>query len=218
MENKKSKNWTLYAIIAACAAPMLLSYLFYYVVKPSGRTNFGTLLDPRQYPMPDLHATTLDGKPKGLESLKGKWLLLQTDSGNCLQQCQDKLVDMRQLRLMQGKEADRVERVWLINDQQALDIPLMKTYDGTYMLRADAAAIKSWLPAEDNRTAADHVYIVDPLGNLIMRYHAEPDAELAKCRVEEELARSYGVDPKRACQVEKISKDLNKLLKASSIG
>jgi hypothetical protein len=189
-------RWKLLAVLAVCAAPMIASYLTYYVIKPSGRTNYGSLIDPRQYPIPALASTSLDGKPAGLDAFKGKWIMLQVGGGDCQLDCRTRLLNMRQLRLMQGKEMDRIERVWLITDAQPLDTVLMREYDGTRMLRAQAEAVNKWLPLElENGAdrASDHLYLIDPLGNLMMRFPKDADPN-------------------------KVKKDLYKLLKASAIG
>lgn len=186
-------RWKLLAVLAVCAAPLIFSYLTYYVIKPTGRTNYGDLLDPRQYPIPALNSTALDGKPEGLDAYKGKWLMVQAAPGDCAQACKDQLVAMRQLRLMQGKAMDRIERVWLITDATPLDTVLMRVVDGTRFLRADAAAVAKWLPVEQGGKLADHIYVIDPLGNLMMRFPKNADPN-------------------------KVKKDLSKLLKASAIG
>lgn len=196
MEQDKSKHrgrWKLFAILLVCAAPIILSYLTYYVIKPSGRTNYGTLIDPRNYPIPPLGTATLDGKPAALADYQGKWIMLQVDQGACAEPCQKKLYDMRQLRLAQGKDMDRIERVWLITDGTPLDTMLMREYDGTRLLRARADLVKAWLPVDDGTVAADHIFMIDPRGNLMMRFPKDADPN-------------------------KIKKDINKLLKASSIG
>jgi hypothetical protein len=198
-QNKTTKTaqwkgrWKLLAVVAVCAAPMIFSYLTYYVIKPTGRTNYGALIDPRLYPIPALGTTTLDGKPAGLEAFKGKWIMLHVGGGDCPQACRDQLVAMRQLRLMQGKAMDRVERVWLITDAAPLDTMLMRVIEGTHMLRADAAALNKWLPVEQGGNPADHMYLIDPLGNLMMRFPKDADPN-------------------------KVKKDIAKLLKASAIG
>jgi hypothetical protein len=186
-------RWKLLAVLAVCAAPMIFSYLTYYVIKPTGRTNYGELLDPRQHPIPALGATELDGKPAALDAFKGKWIMLQVGPGDCPKQCTDQLIAMRQLRLMQGKGMERIERVWLVSDQNPLSIELMKWIDGTHMLRVKPEALARWLPVEAGGKVDDHMYLIDPLGNLMMRFPKD-------------------ADPK------KVSKDLGKLLKASAIG
>jgi hypothetical protein len=108
---------------------------------------------------------------------------------------------MRQLRTMQGKEADRIERVWLITDDQPLETMLLRVNDGTHMLRAPAAVLEKWLPLESATAdrAADHVYLIDPLGNLMMRF--------PKGAVSSDVEK-----------VKRAHKDIAKLLKASAIG
>jgi cytochrome oxidase Cu insertion factor (SCO1/SenC/PrrC family) len=180
-------------LFAICAAPAIASYLTYYFVKPQARTNYGTLLDPRAWPIPVLGAQGLDGKPLELTALKGKWLMLQVDAGACAAACQKKLYDMRQLRTAQGKERERIERVWLIIDSQAPDTLTLREYDGTRMLRVKPEALQAWLPSEANASPRDHIYLIDPLGNLMMRWPKDADPN-------------------------KIKRDLGKLLRASGIG
>lgn len=192
-KSKAAGRWRLLAILAVCASPLIGSYLTYYVIKPGGRTNYGDILDPRKYPMPALGTTALDGSPATLDDYKGKWIMLQVDAGACAAPCQTKLRDMRQLRLTQGKERERVERVWMITDMQPLDTTLMREYDGTRLLRVKPDALLKWLPLEDGTKLSDHIYVIDPLGNLMMRFPKDADPNLIK-------------------------KDLGKLLRASSIG
>jgi hypothetical protein len=192
-KKRTAGRWKLFAIIAVCASPLIGSYLAYYVIKPAGRTNYGEILDPRRYPMPALGATTLDGAPRGIEAYKGKWIMLQADAAACAAACREKLFEMRQLRLTQGKEMDRIERVWLITDTAPLDTVLMKEYDGTRLLRVKREALEKWLPVDAGTTMTDHLYMIDPLGNLMMRFPKDADPN-------------------------KIKKDLGKLLRASSIG
>lgn len=186
-------RWKLLLVVAVCAAPMIASYFTYYVIRPGAATNYGTLLDPRLYPMPRLALHDVQGKLSELSELKGKWILLQIDQAACPELCQKKLLDMRQLRVAQGKEKDRIERVWLIQDQSAIDPLLQQGIAGTHLLRVDSARLQAWLPVEQGHQLSDHLYVIDPLGNLMMRYPKNADAN-------------------------KIKKDLSKLLKASAIG
>lgn len=196
MEPNKSKatgRWKLFLVVLICASPLIASYLTYYVIKPQSRTNYGELLDPRKHPMPSLGSASLDGKPTELDAYKGKWIMLQADSGDCPDSCRTKLFQQRQLRLTTGKEMDRIERVWLVTDDKPVDTMLLREYDGTRVLRADPAKLKQWLPVEEGAGIADHVYMIDPLGNLMMRFPKNPDPN-------------------------KMKKDISKLLRASSIG
>lgn len=190
---RRKGRWKLLAVLAVCAAPMIASYLTYYVIKPEGRTNYGALIDPRQHPIPAMASTALDGKPGKLDDYKGKWIMLKVGPSACAQACQDQLFAMRQLRTMQGKEASRIERVWLITDEQPLETMLLRVNDGTRMLRAPQQVVQQWLPVEQGGQASDHIYLIDPLGNLMMRFPKD-------------------ADPTR------VKKDLGKVLKASAIG
>lgn len=172
---------------------MVLSYLTYYVIKPEGRTNYGALLDPRAHPIPELGTAALDGKPATLKDYAGKWILLQADAADCAKPCKDKLYWQRQVRLTQGKDMERIERVWLVTDDAPLETALMKEYDGTRILRVDPKKLAAWLPAEQGTAISDHIYVIDPLGNLMMRFPKDPDPN-------------------------KIKRDITKLLKASRIG
>jgi len=182
----------LMLVLAVCAAPVIASYFFYYVVKPEGRTNYGTLVEP-QRPLPPLQLRELDGKAVDVASLKGKWLMLTVDEAACPKRCEDKLYQMRQVRLTTGRERERVERVWLVADDAPLTTTLIRQYDGTRLLRADPRQLAAWLPTESGGQLADHIYLVDPLGNLMMRFPKDADPNGTK-------------------------KDLLKLLRASRVG
>ena len=124
--------------------------------------------------------------------------MLKVGPSECLQECQDQLFAMRQLRTMQGKAMERVERVWMITDSEPLDTVLMRVNDGTRMLRAPAAVVDKWLPLDKAAPAdkvSDHVYLIDPLGNLMMRF-------------------PKGAVSSDTEKVRKVHKDLAKLLKA----
>lgn len=190
---KQSGRRKMFLVLAICAAPIIASYFTYYVVKPQSRTNYGDLIDPRGHATPALGATTLDGKPASLDAYKGKWIMLQVDSGDCEQACRQKLVDMRQLRLMQGKEMDRIERVWLVTDDKPIETIVLREFDGTRVLRVSRETVNAWLPPARDAVPADHIYMIDPLGNLMMRFPKNADHD-------------------------KMKKDIARLLKASSIG
>lgn len=194
-QNKQQRKgrWKLFAVIAICASPLIASYLTYYVIKPESRTNYGELIDPRAHPMPALQTATLDGQRTELGALKGKWIMLQAGGAECAEPCRKRLHDTRQLRLAQGKDMDRIERVWLITDDKPLETVLIREYDGMHMLRANETILKTWLPTEAATTVVDHIYLIDPLGNLMMRFPKDADPN-------------------------KMKKDIAKLLKASRIG
>jgi hypothetical protein len=185
---------------------MIASYLAYYVFKPNlGTTNYGALIDP-QRPIPDtLVVTDEAGNPMKLASLRGRWLMIAVDSSACDKACATKLYFMRQVRATQAGERERVVTIWVRTDGGAVPDVIKAAYPETRMLVADPVALAAWLPVEpstEQSTEAgtqtgtlttDHIYLVDPSGNLMMRFPKDPNPS-------------------------KIKGDLTKLLKWSSIG
>ncbi len=164
-------RWKMFAVLLICAAPVIASYLTYYVIRPSHTKSFGELVQP-QRPMPDLAATTLDGKVTTLSSLRGQWLLVSVSSGACAKPCPDHLYMQRQLRETLGKEKDRLDWVWLISDdaplatelQARLTDPAMRA-QGFQALRIKESDLTAWLQGGESR-----LYLIDPQGNYMMRF------------------------------------------------
>lgn len=173
MQTRKSYA-SLWWIIALCAAPVIAAYVAYYWWHPAGHVNYGELLQPRT--LPDSPLPQLDGTPFKLSALHGKWIYLVADSGSCDAYCFEKLVDIRQLRLGQGKDSVRIERVWLLTDATTPDPALLAQFKGTYVVRAAGSALLAALPAPSS--VSDHIYVIDPLGNLMMRYPRSPNPRL----------------------------------------
>lgn len=171
-------------VLAICAAPVVASYFAYYVVRPSSGqpTNYGSLIVP-QRPMPDaatLPATDLQGQAVPLRSLRGNWLLTMVEPSPCYDSCKGKLYWMRQLKAAQGKDQDRIDRLWLVPDNGPIASEVLEAYQGTVVLRAPRAALQSWLPADAGTTMEQHLYLIDPMGNLMMRFPKDADANKIK--------------------------------------
>jgi cytochrome oxidase Cu insertion factor (SCO1/SenC/PrrC family) len=188
-ENARHSRINLWLVGVLCAAPVIASYIAYYFASPEGHTNYGELMETRPLPATRLQLT--DGTAFQLSRLKGKWILLMVDSGGCDEFCQRKLFTIRQLRLAQGKDMERIERAWLISDAAAPPAAVVSSYQGTWMIRGAGSELLGQLPVKS--ALADHIYVVDPLGNLVLRYPRDADPL-------------------------KIIKDLARLLKTSRIG
>jgi hypothetical protein len=174
-------RFNLLAIAAIAALPLAGSYLLYFLWTPTAFVNYGELIGPT--PLAELQAGPAS-------QLKGKWVFLMVDSGRCDDYCQRKLYTMRQVRLTQGKDMERIERAWLVDDGTPPSVSTLDEYKGTQVLAMNPALLGK-LPAISS--VRDHVYLVDPLGNVMMRYPRD-------------------ADPNR------IKKDLTRLLRASRIG
>jgi hypothetical protein len=192
-QRTRSGRWKMLAVLAVCAAPVIASYFTYYVIRPEGRRNYGELVDP-QRPLPAITGTALDGKAVQLPALRGQWLLVSVASGACDAACEKHLYLQRQLREGLGKEKPRLDWVWLVPDGAPVREALLPALKEATVLRVDAAQLSQWLAAAQGQQLADHLYVVDPLGNWMMRFPPGADTATAP----------------------KIKRDLERLLRASS--
>jgi hypothetical protein len=186
-------RWKMFIVMLICAAPVVASYFTYYVVRPDGRRNFGTLIDPQQ-PLPDLRGTTLQGESASLRTLKGQWLLISVAGGACDADCARYLYLQRQLRESLGKDKDRLDWVWLVQDDAAVPVALQPALKGATVLRISAADLATWLQPQAEQPLAAHLYLVDPMGNWMMRFPPQLDVQTAP----------------------KVKRDLERLLRASA--
>ena len=189
-------RWKMIAVMLVCAAPVIASYFSYYILRPEGRRNFGELINP-QRSLPDLIASGLDGQPFNLRALKGQWLLVSVANGSCDDLCTQNLYLQRQMRESLGKEKERLDRVWLITDDKPIDAKLQASLLGATVLRVQASALSSWLQPSTGQTLTDHLYVVDPMGNWMMRFPARmdlPSAAKAKRDLERLLRASASWD------------------------
>jgi hypothetical protein len=168
-------------ILAVCASPVLLGTLAYFFYKPESTTNYGSFVLPQR-------------PAAGLEAFRGKWVMLTVDSALCDEHCAKRLYLIRQLRLTQGKEKDRIERVLILSNPgparfaaEQVDA-LEKVHEGLHQILMDQTQRRELLGQDDKA-----IYLVDPLGNLMMRFPEDPDPSRMK-------------------------KDLSKLLKWSRVG
>ena len=186
-------RWKMIAMMLICASPVIASYFTYYVIRPEGRRNHGELIQP-QKDMPQVTAKNLQGEVVPLASLKGQWLLVTVSTGACAERCQENLYFQRQLREILGRDKDRLDRVWLITDDAQVAEALLPALNMAHVLRLDSASVQSWISPAPGQQLQDHLYVVDPMGNFMMRFPANMDVSGAS----------------------KAKRDLERLLKASS--
>ncbi len=176
---------TLLLLAAVAVAPVIASYSAYYFFPREQRTNYGELLTTA--PAPALAGMRADGKPFALAQLHGKWALIVGASGGCDALCAQALHATRQARTIQGREMERVQRVWLVSDDAAPDPALLARHPDLLVAHVSPEALAR-LPA-----GADRIYLIDPLGNLVLAFPGDPD-------------------------VRKVAKDIERVLRASRIG
>jgi hypothetical protein len=161
---------------AISLAPFVGSLLLYYFWKPQTFTNYGELI--AMVPLVGVATPASDGKPFRIDELRGNWIFLMADSGNCDDYCQSKLYVMRQIRLTQGKDQQRIERIWLIPDGVRPTPGMEGEYRGTRIVMLAADDFLARLPASDS--PRDHIYVIDPFGNLMMRFPRNVDPQRMK--------------------------------------
>lgn len=202
MQNKPAKPRSilpLVLVLLVCLAPLVFALLAYYVpalgLRPSGESNYGALVQP-QRPVPEaqaLNLRTLDGQPFDLRSLHGKWVLASADSGACPESCVKKLFVLRNAHASQGKEVNRLTRVWFITDDTPVSEQILTAYKGTIMVRADAGRLAAYLApkaADPAAALAAPMWIIDPLGNLMMQFPAGADPLKVRSDIKKLLANS----------------------------
>jgi hypothetical protein len=193
----RSGRLKMLLVLAICAAPVIASYFTYFVIRPEGRTNYSELVQP-QRPLPGaLPLTDLQGRAVSAETLKGQWLLVVVAGAACDARCEKHLWVQRQLRETLGRDKDRVDKLWLIDDAAT---PRPETLAGVTtntdatVLRVPRAALAAWLEPAAGRALEDHLYIVDPLGNWMMRAPTDADPAKLKSDVVKLLRASAGWD------------------------
>jgi len=185
-------------------APLAVSFYLYYGSggwRPASRVNHGDLIDPAR-PLPEMSlplarapvpvaGAGAAGGPDaagtaqaGVDAtkpdfLRNKWTLLYWGSGTCTARCRTDLYNMRQVRIALNRDMDRVQRVFMAEGECCDWSFLEREHPDLITVRADALAgpLLSLIPAVDQVPAAtaDRIYLIDPLGNLMMSY--APDAK-----------------------------------------
>jgi len=185
----RSARLKLLLIIALVGFPMLSAWFLYYQAPgliTMDRTNMGKLIIP-----PLQFGDLMDDSE---DILAGKWGLLITGTRRCDEVCVEALYYCRQVHAALGKNIQRVSRFYLLaDDRLAADFQELIANEHTQLnvLHLERSRMQSVFgPDWDSAT---RVYIVDPLGNIMMVYSRE---QLGK----------------------PVLKDLKHLLKASNLG
>jgi cytochrome oxidase Cu insertion factor (SCO1/SenC/PrrC family) len=191
---------TIGLVAALFALPVVLSVTLYGLGwRPARTMNHGELIEPARA-IADTELQTLDGARLRFSNLHGKWALIYFGSAACQTVCQRNLYKMRQVRLAQGENATRVERVFVILGAHAGDTlrATLAGYAGMQVITGPVTNVATLarqfaLPIGTPLDGLERIYVIDPLGRLMMSY--PPDADPSGIR-----------------------KDLTRLLRVSRIG
>jgi hypothetical protein len=189
-DNLRVRNLRMLTALAGLfLLPLLLAFYMYYATdwRPVKRVNHGTLISPVR-PLPTVHlprVSTSDSDPDapaatgagassatGPSDLRNKWSIVYIGAGNCDEPCRQALYVMRQTRLSLNNEMSRVERVFLTTENCCAREFLAHEHPGLVVLDAtdaDGTRLLHEFPA-DGRPYS--LFVVDPLGNLMMSYDA----------------------------------------------
>lgn len=178
----------LLLIAAGFALPIVASFLAFYFLRAEPTANYGELLLPPAR-ITSQRFERVEGGDWSFEALSGRWILVVSEAGACPAACVDKLTALRQVRLALGRNASRVARVYVVDDLARPDSGTLRAFEGTVVALTPAGMHLP--PGAANDRA--HIYLVDPNGNVMMRWPA-------------------GADQRR------LLKDLERLLRASQIG
>lgn len=184
-------------VLLVCAAPVIASYLAYYVVRPQARTNYSELIEPQRALPESLPLADVRGQAVAPGTLHGQWLLVVVSGGTCDAACEKRLWLQRQLREALGREKDRLDKVWLVIDDAPLraeTLHAVQAAGATTVLRTPREALAGWLQPAAGQSLEQHFYIVDPMGHWMMRAPGEPDPARLKRDLEKLMRGSAGWD------------------------
>jgi cytochrome oxidase Cu insertion factor (SCO1/SenC/PrrC family) len=173
---KVSNRRTLILVLAVFVLPAVVAVLMYASGwKPAVTGNHGELIQPPRL-IEDRSLLSLDGKTVKFSELHGKWTLVYLNGASCAEECMKQLFLMRQIHIAQGKDQDRVQRVFILTDVKAVDALPEKLSDYAEMrVWKGENQVMEKLATDfgmDLKNTAEHraIYMLDPQGNLMMRY------------------------------------------------
>ncbi len=166
---------TMWLLIAICAFPVVASWFLYFNpgLLPAQRGNRGELIQPPR-PVPSVNLYTINGQQLTPSSLHGYWTLVTLGGNSCDKVCQQHIHDIRQIRLALGKEMYHIQRLLVLTRSEQPDefLAMIAGYPGMHVVTGGDTAFDSFLSVfgKSGEMDKDVVYLIDPMGNLMMRY------------------------------------------------
>ena len=170
MDKKQVRQGRLQFMLVAALflGPLVVAMVLYYGDldwRPSGYSNHGELLLPVENVVDPL------ANEATATAVRGSWSLVYVSAEACGidSACRERLYAARQIRLMLGKNMDRLQRVFLHSGQE-LDPAYLADQQAGLVLLQDAALADALLASRPNASAAGGFYLLDPLGNLVIYF------------------------------------------------
>jgi hypothetical protein len=169
----RGRPWPVIVLALLFIGPLAAAAFVYYAMpewRPDGRVNHGELIEPA-VAMPRITLAGPDGETLAEEPLRHRWTLIYVDDSGCDAACQQVLFDTWQVRYLLHRDLDRVRRI-LVYTGAAPDLEyITEGHPDLLVADGDAAGAPALLAAlPPGAAAGDAVYLVDPLGNLMMRF------------------------------------------------
>jgi hypothetical protein len=175
----RARNLRTLALLAVLfLLPLVIAFFVYYGTawRPAGRVNHAVLINPpRPLPQLSLPGLAAADRPTPATPLHGKWSLVYVGDGACDAACREALAVMRQTRLALNNDMTRVERVFLVTGECCAREFLAREHPGLVVLDARGGAAAPLVEAFPAAGREHTLFVVDPLGNLMMSYDARRD-------------------------------------------
>ena len=187
--NPVKNRLPLILVSAIFILPVVIAWIWFFSGAASGNktVNNGTLITP-PLQLSQLKLMQANGSPYAAKQLNGKWILMYLSPTPCEKRCQTTLYNMRQIRRATGKEMMRIQRVILTFQDnppdQTLTQELSNHYPDMVQLMTQKQPFATFinpLPSKKAALTSGYLYLVDPLGNVMMSYdpEAKPKGVLA---------------------------------------
>lgn len=188
------KSSTLWLLLLTFVVPIIAAYAYFYFGGEMSTSNNGDFIVP-VIDIETLGLSTEDGTIMNRDELTHKWYMLYIAGKDCDPSCNQRLYHMRQINIALGKNADRFQRLIIHRDIMSPEFKGLITseYPDALHAYAPGSTLANAFSLSENNLITENIYIMDPIGNIMMRFSPE-------------------ISPKL------ILKDLNKLLKVSQIG
>lgn len=162
------------------ALPLLSAVIWHANIdrwRPGTTTNHGELIVPAR-PLAPFDMLGLDGAHITQDFLRGKWTLVYIGAAACDAACRGNLYKMRQVRVALNEKMERVQRLWVLSDapQAAPSAGLLSEHPGLAVATPGTGELEHFL-TQFSPPVQDRIYLIDPLGNLMMQYPADAGAE-----------------------------------------
>lgn len=171
-DKPKQRNLQAWGLVLLFFGPLAVAIFLYYDTdwRPGGTNNHGELIVPA-VSLPEVRLPMPDGALTNEDFLRQHWSLVYVGRQACEQDCRDALYNGRQMRLALGRLMDRVERVYLyVGEAPAPDFIAAEHPD---LVVADAGGPAAAALLDAFTGQAEGYWLVDPLGNAMMRYPAD---------------------------------------------